>query len=413
MCKKSLFLLVFAAASAFAATRVTITVQNPIKQSRNFEIVEVPLSSITNVLGTQDDFIITDADGRELPLQVTCKNTVLFQASVGGKKKSTYYAIKGSPSQYECKVMGRLFTEREDEFGWENDRVAYRVYGHGAAVGYDLFNKSTSTLMLDYWYASEQDQEMRSVCKKLRDRGEAELADKLYNAFCYHIDHGQGMDCYTVGSTLGAGANALAYADGSLLMPKCYESYEIMDDGLLRFSVKFTYPQVEFEGKKTFETRTITIDAGSSFCRVDVRYHLLSDPVSMASGVVVHENNPTAFFMNAEAGYLGYEDLGDASVYNQKYRKELAKQMGKIYVGTVYPKSVVSMKYLEGKSGIVAGHVLAYSQAKPFEDYTYYFGSAWSKNKETGIESLKDWEALLNLQSTLVINPLKITTKGK
>ena len=412
MIKKSLLLFAFAATSAFAANRVTITVQNPINTARKFEIVEVPMASITKTLG-MDDFIITDADGREVPLQVTCNNTVLFQASVGKKKKSTYYAIKGTPSQYECRVMGRLFKEREDEFGWENDRVAYRVFGHGAAVGYDVFNKSTSTLMLDFWYASEQDQEMRSLCKKLTARGQADLADQVYNAFSYHIDHGQGMDCYTVGHTLGAGANALVNADGSLCMPHCYSSYEIMEDGLLRFAVKFTYPKVDFNGMKIFETRTITIDAGTSFCKVDVRYHLVSDPVMMASGVVVHKNNPTAFVINREAGYLGYEDLGDASVYKEKYRKEFEKKMGKIYVGTVYPKPLADMKYVEYNGGFAIGHVLAYSQLKPFEDYTYYFGSAWNKNEETDIKSLKDWEELLSNQATLVRNPLKVTVKAK
>ncbi len=412
MLKKCFLLLALAASSSFAAERVEITVKNPSKMVRDFEVVEVPMTGIKNAFGA-DGFIITDADGKELPSQLTGNNTVLFQVSVGGQKKSVYYAVKGTPSRYEKKVMGRLFTERQDEFGWENDRVAYRVFGHGAAVGYDLFNKSTSRLMLDYWYASEQDGEMRSVCRKLRDRGQAELADKVYNAFCYHIDHGQGMDCYTVGNTLGAGANALVNADGSLCLPKCYKSYEIVDDGPLRFSVKFTYPEVEYDGKTVMETRLITIDAGTAFCRVDVRYHEISAPVTMASGVVVHNSNPAAFVVNKEAGYLGYEDLGDGSVYNPKYRKELERQMGRIYIGTVYPKPVSDMKFTDYNSGIAVGHVLAYAQVKPFEDYTYYFGSAWSGNEETSVKSLRDWEALLSSQATVVRNPLKVTVKVK
>ena len=403
-----------AASSVFAAKKVEITVQNPLGFARSFEVVEVPMKTISMVMG-EDDFIITDADGRELPLQVTSKNTVLFQTSVGGRKTSTYYAVKGTPKMTECKVMGRLFTERQDEFGWENDRVAYRIYGHGAAVGYDVFNKSTSALMLDYWYASEQDQEMRSVAKKLRDRGQTDLADQLYNAFSYHIDHGQGMDCYTVGPTLGAGANALMNDDKTLCMPQCYKSYEILEDGLLRFSVRFTYPDVDFKGRKIYETRTITIDAGSSFCRVDVRYMLLKAGVSatMASGVVIHKSNPTAFVLNKEAAYLGYEDLGDASVYNERYRAELAKQMGKIYVGTVYPQPVTDIIYEEGRTGIANGHLLALSRIWPYEDYTYYFGSAWSRNNETNIHSLRDWEAALSREAKIVRNPLKVSVKVK
>ncbi len=403
-----------AVSSVYAAKKVEIMVQNPTNTARFFEVVEVPMKTISMVMG-DNDFIITDADGREMPLQVTSKNTVLFQASVGRKKTSTYYAVKGTPTLSECKVMGRLFTERQDEFGWENDRVAYRVYGHGAAVGYDVFNKSTSTLMLDYWYASEQDQEMRSVSKKLRERGQTDLADQLYNAFSYHIDHGQGMDCYTVGPTLGAGANALVNPNGKLCMPKCYKSYEILEDGLLRFSVRFTYPEVEYKGRNIYEVRTITIDAGSSFCRVDVRYMLLKAGIAatMASGVVVHQSNPTAFVLNKDAAYLGYEDLGDASVYGERYRAELAKQMGKIYVGTVYPQPVKDIIYEEGKTGIANGHILALSRVWPYEDYTYYFGSAWSKNEEIGIRSLRDWEAALSRQANIVRHPLQVSVRVK
>lgn len=402
--------MMFLASNVNAADKVAITVQNPLKTSRVFEMVEVPMVSISKALGDAG-FIITDADGKEVPSQVTHNNTVVFQASVGGKKKAVYYAVKGTRGKYEKKVMGRLFTEREDEFGWENDRVAYRIYGHGAGVGYDVFNKSTPKLMLDYWYASEQDKEMRSVCNKLRERGYGDLADQVYNAFCYHIDHGQGMDCYTVGPTLGAGANALVNADGSLYMPQCYKSYEILDDGELRFSVRLTYPEVEFEGHKIYETRVITVDAGTSFCRVDVQYHNLPAPATMASGLVIHANNPSAYVLNKEDGYMGYEDLGDSSPYNPRYREELGKTMGKIYVGTVYPKPVSDMKYAERKNGIAEGHILAMVQVKPNTDYTYYIGTAWDKNSELNIRTLTDWEALLSHQSSLLRTPLKVTVK--
>ena len=204
---KQTFLLCLAAMTAMAlqaAEKVKITVSNPIHGAR-MEMVEVNANTLKKKTGIQDNgIVVTDADGKEIPSQITYDGKLIFQAGVGSKGKSVYYAQQGTPKQYETRAKGRLFIERQDEFGWENDCVAYRVYGHGGAVGYDLFNKSTSDLMLDYWYASEQNQEMRSVSKQLRDRGYHDLADQVYNAFCYHIDHGKGMDCYTVGPTLGS-----------------------------------------------------------------------------------------------------------------------------------------------------------------------------------------------------------------
>ena len=393
-----------------AADQVTITVSNPIPSAR-MEMVEVDVTVLQKKLQTGKDFIVKDADGREIPSQVTHDQKLIFQVGVAGKGKSLYYVQKGTPQKYEVKAKGRLFTERQDEFGWENDCVAYRVYGHGGAVGYDFFNKSTPELMLDYWYASEQNQEMRSVSQQLRERGYADLADQVYNAFCYHIDHGKGMDCYTVGPTLGGGANALLKEDGSLFMPQCYKTFEILDQGPLRFTVRFTYPEQEFNGEKVTETRTISLDAGSQFNRVIIAYQGLSKPVKMAAGTVIHQSNPSAYVLSQENGYMGYEDLGDPSVYKAKYRDEFAKQMGKIYIGLLFPEKDITTTYQQRENGIATGHILGISTYQPNMTYTYYFGSGWEKNPNTGFHSLTDWEAHLSHAAMSVRNPLKLSVK--
>lgn len=393
-----------------AADQVTITVSNPISSAR-MEMVEMDVAVLQKKLQTGKDFIVKDADGREIPSQVTHDQKLIFQVGVAGKGKSLYYVQKGTPQKYEVKAKGHLFTERQDEFGWENDCVAYRVYGHGGAVGYDFFNKSTPELMLDYWYASEQNQEMRSVSQQLRERGYADLADQVYNAFCYHIDHGKGMDCYTVGPTLGGGANALLKEDGSLFMPQCYKTFEILDQGPLRFTVCFTYPEQEFNGEKVTETRTISLDAGSQFNRVTIAYQGLSKPVKMAAGTVIHQSNPSAYVLSQENGYMGYEDLGDPSVYNAKYRDELAKQMGKIYIGLLFPEKDITTTYQQRENGIATGHILGISTYQPNMTYTYYFGSGWDKNPNTGFHSLTDWEAHLSHAAISVRNPLKLSVK--
>lgn len=394
-----------------AADKVTLTVQNSLQTSRQFEVVETDAQLVKKKLGA-DTFIVTDADGKEISSQITFDGKLLFQASVGAKGKSVYYAVAGTPKEYAKQAAGRLFHERGTEFGWENDRIAYRIYGGGAAVGYDIFNKSTTDLMLDYWYKSEQNQEMRNVTKQLKERGFADLADQVYNAYCYHIDHGKGMDCYTVGPTLGAGANALVNKDGSLCMPKCYQKYEVLDNGPLRFIVKLTYPEIEYEGQKVIETRIISLDAGSQFCKVSVSYEGLSGNPQIASGVVVHKQNPSAYVLNKDTGYIGYEDLGDVGTYSyipKKFHDELGKQMGKIYVGTIYPNRPVKTEFSAKENGVATGHALAISNYAP--SFTYYFGTGWSKNPNTGLNSLADWEALLSKVNKEVKNPMKISVK--
>lgn len=406
----TLLALLFAALS-HANNVVRLTVQNPTAEPREQEMVEADAKAIAKRLGTET-FIVTDAGGSEIPSQITHDGKLIFMASAAGRSKTVYHAVKGERKDYESRTKGRLFHERGTEFGWENNRVAYRIYGGGAAVGYDLFNKNTEELMLDYWYASEQNKEMRSVSKQLRDRGYADLADEVYNAFCYHINHGKGMDCYTVGPTLGAGANALVRKDGTLCMPKCYSRYEILDNGPLRFTVRLTYPEIEYEGQAVTETRTVSLDAGSHFNKVSVRYEGLTTPAQIASGIVVHKQNPEAYVMNKEKGYVGYEDLGDVGTYSyipEKYHKKLASEMGRIYVGTFYPGRLAKTEYKEQQTGVAVGHALAIADYVP--GFTYYFGSGWSLNAQHTIGSLSAWESLLDRSARAARSPMRVTVK--
>jgi hypothetical protein len=108
---------------------------------------------------------------------------------------------------------------------------------------------------------------------------------------------------------------------------------------------------------------------------------------------------------------MGYEDLGDPSVYNAKYRDELAKQMGKIYIGLLFPEKDITTTYQQRENGIATGHILGISTYQPNMTYTYYFGSGWDKNPNTGFHSLTDWEAHLSHAAMSVRNPLKLSVK--
>ena len=65
-------------------------------------------------------------------------------------------------------------------------------------------------------------------------------AQQLSESVSYHIDHGNGLDYYKVGPTLGAGTSALL-ANDSIVYPYCYKDYQILDNGPLRFTVKLVY----------------------------------------------------------------------------------------------------------------------------------------------------------------------------
>jgi len=402
---------------AKAADKVTITVTNPINLARSGEMIETDINTILAKLGNPANIVVTDADGNEVAWQQTYDGKLIFAAAVPAKGKSIYYAKAGTPAKVEAKVFGRQFPERVDDVAWENDRVAFRCYGPALqangerAWGYDVWNKRTSRLVVEARYASELDPDMQKAINKLRQAGRGDVADDVYNAISYHVDHGNGMDCYKVGPTLGCGTNALL-TGGKINYPRCYKTYEILDRGSLRFTVRLNYGTETVGGQNVVEHRIVSLDAGSHMNRATVWYDGLTQDNPLAVGIVVHNENPNAYILQAEAGYMGYEDLGDPTQYKEKYRATQNRDFGKIYVGTVFPQKGLQMQF-QSEQGLpgATGHILATTTLKPQTRYTYYFGSGWSRNPETNFQSLTDWEAYLSRFAQQAKAPLKVTVK--
>ena len=400
---------------AMAADPIKVVVSNPLNFARADEMVEIDLADIQKKLGADTGIVVTDADGNELPSQVTYDKKLIFQPGVPAKGKATYFIQGGTPKNYEPRVHGRQFPERVDDMAWENDRVAFRCYGPALQVsgerawGYDIWNKRTEKLVIEERFAGELDPEIASVCKKLRARGENDLADDVYNAVSYHVDHGNGMDCYKVGPTLGAGTTApLENGGKDIHYPRCYKTFQLLDEGPLRFTVKLVYGSETVDGAQVDETRIISLDAGCQMNKAVVTYEGLAKDAPIATGIIVHNENPTAYVFNQKAGYMGYEDLGDPNQYKEKYRARQNQDFGKIYVGAVYDKAPDAMEFREGKGlpGAI-GHILGITNYQGGE-YVYYFGTGWSRNPNTNFQSLADWEAYLSKFAEQIHTPLKI-----
>ncbi len=417
--KKTILLAaaVLLALTAGAADKVTVSVRNTLNTARSGETVEVDMKQVKTRLDGAETVVVTDADGREIPSQVTYDGKLIFQAGVAAKGKSIYYVSAGQPSRYDAKVYGRQFPERVDDIAWENDRVAFRCYGPALqrsgerAWGYDIWNKRTSKLVVEDRYAGELDPDIQKAVAKLRKMGKGDIADDVYNAVSYHVDHGNGMDCYKVGPTLGCGTNALM-CDGQIVYPRCYKSYEILDKGPIRFTVKLVYGEETVGDMKVTETRVLSLDAGSQLNKVTVSYAGLTGETPLAVGIVVHNENPNAYVLSPVNGYMGYEDLGDPNQYKEKYRATQNKDFGKIYVGTVCAGKLDGMRFKE-ENGLpgATGHILSLSHLDSKSSFTYYFGTGWSRNDETQFKSLTDWESYLSAFSSHVKTPLKVTVK--
>lgn len=386
---------------------ITVSVSNPLNIDRVEEIVEISADDVLGKLklGETADFIITDENKTEVPYQLTSDNKIIFPATVKANAIASYSITKGQPSHVNTVVYGRQYPERLDDIAWENDKAAYRAYGPALqkngekAYGYDVFTKSVSELVVEDRYAMELDKDARAMIKQLRKEGKKAEADSLGRAISYHIDHGNGMDCYAVGPTLGGGTAALM-PDSAIAYPYCYKNFEILDNGPLRYTMKLEFNPLTIDGDTTVvETRIIQLDKGSHLNKTTVSYSSLKKDYPIGVGLVVHEALPDKYSMDTEGGYIAYAD----PTTNPK------ADNGIVYVGAVFPNKVEKTMFQSFEKPVAGaiGHVMGINTYQPGDEFEYYWGSAWSK---CGFDDEK-WNSYLEEYAKKVRNPLSVTIK--
>ena len=385
---------------------VTVTVTNPLAMERSNEMVEVSMETVTDRLGLADtaQIVVLNADGQQVPYQITYDGKVIFPAAIAAGGTATYTIQTGTPEAFDVKACGRCYPERMDDMAWENDLVAFRAYGPALQAkgergfGYDLFTKyNTTEPMLEAMYAKELDKETLAKIAELK-KTDPKAAAELSRERSYHIDHGYGMDWYAVGPTLGAGVAALMVND-TIIYPWCYKNQEILDNGPLRFTVKLEFTPLTVKGDSTVvETRLITLDAGSHLNKTVVSYSNLKETLPIVAGIVLHEPDG-AVVADAANGYITYVD------------PTTGPDNGKIFMGAAVPavvkdaKTVLFSEKEKKERNNADGHVLAVSDYEPGSEYVYYWGFAWDK---ADIKTADAWNRYMADFAQKVRNPLTV-----
>lgn len=395
----------FLAAGAFACTQeksVDITVTNPSAIARSNEITEISMDAVAKLNG--ESFIISDNNGTRIPYQTTYDNKIIFPVDVNANSSVTYKIEPGTPEEPATVACGKFYPERVDDIAWENDRIAFRTYGPALqatgeqAFGYDIWVKCVPEPVVDMRYKTELNPESRAKIAELQ-KTDKKAAQELANSISYHIDHGNGLDYYKVGPTLGAGTSALL-ANDSIVYPYCYKEYEILDNGPLRFTVKLVYnPLTVKENDNVIETRILSLDAGSQLNKITLSFDNLSEPTPLVTGIVLHAPS-NDYQADASNGYIAYADPEDS-------------ENGQIYVAAVFPEKINEAKAVnfsdqEKKQRGADGHVLAYTTYAPGSEYTYYTGAGWSK---WGFRNSAEWFKYVQEFARKVKQPLQVTVK--
>lgn len=402
--KKVISILAAVALVGCSAPKDEIIIDNHTSLDRVGEMVEVEASLFE--LSEGEKLVVCNAEGEEVPSQLTWDGKLIFQADVKAGEQVVYTVEVGTPADYQTYACGKVYPERVDDVAWESDLIAFRAYGPALqrsgerAFGYDVWVKNNTPLpVVEERYNKELNPETKAKIAELRKSNPAE-ADALYASVSYHNDHGNGFDAYKVGPTLGGGATALI-EDGKILYPYCWAECQVLDNGPLRWSAKLTYGPTELKNATLTESRVISIDKGSFLNKTTVCYDGTEGEYEVMSGIVLHEKLPRTLY-NAEAGYVTYAEPVEAP------------DGGELYVAMYFPEEWDGAEdrlwnRKDDKPAGTYGHAVVYNNVAEGEELCYWWGALWNKSTERDVPTKEAFDKLMAEVVAAKAEPLEVT----
>jgi hypothetical protein len=359
----------FFAMDAHAVDALRVTAQNELPFARRSETIELtaamlaPLGSDLTKVRVFESGSAREVLAQALDLDADGNfESLIFQADVPARGSRSFDLKLGEKRTYRAsdfRVYGRFNRERFDDFAWENDRVAHRMYGAAletwekeplTSSTVDVWLKRTRRLVINDWYMADD----------------------------YHRDNGEGADFYSAGRSRGCGGSGL-WRDGRLVVSKNFRESRVLANGPIRLVFELRYPLWDQAGIRS-ETKRISLDAGQHFNRFASTYDV-DGPVVYAAGI---KKNPAGQMrVERERGWLRtWEPV-----------KDNAGQFGCAVVFD--PKSITDVVEAEGNHLVVArGPVV------------YYVGSGWDRGGD--FLEVADFDQAIEQWTQRVATPLRI-----
>ena len=255
------------------------------------------------------------------------------------------------------KVFGRFVPERKDDFAWENEFAAWRMYGpalkaENPSNGVDLWLKASPELIVDSFYYREH-----------------------VLGLPYHINYGKGLDCYKVGHTCGAGG-LIVLANDTTYIGGPYDRWTILEQTPERFVFRLEYDSLLVAGHILQESITITAEAGEPMNRAEVVLTGNYDGELLVGGGIYMHDTIDHFEVYEELGTVYYEEdaLSDKTAAQMNYDFNGSTSQGRIYLTVRTPDATVT--------DIQDGNLIAVKDYQLGDTLTYFFGATWSEWKE-------------------------------
>ncbi|WP_300691290.1 DUF4861 family protein [Chryseobacterium sp.] len=372
--------------SGFSPAQQSVKVTNPLDFSRT-EVVTVQAAQLQSFLSkhSEKELRIKDSTGALLPVQWIdydgdgISEELLFQVHINAKKTNNYTIMadgKAPLPETTVSTYSRLVPERVDDYAWENDKIAFRVYGpKGQQEALQGIKSSTLSSGVDIWL-KRTDQSIINEWYK------GYLTDPMY----YHKDtRGEGYDPYHVGNSRGTGGIGI-WQNNKLQTSQNFVHSRTIAEGPLRTVFELIYDPWSEYGVK--EVKRISLDLGSNFSKFESHFETEKNVPNYTIGITLHKNEGETKLNDKNHYYLHWEKIDDAFVGE-----------GIVVDPKIVEKSIAYKSDVPDESNLLV-------VTKPKKKLTYYAGFAWQKSGQ--IQTQKDWENILEKQSRMIEKPLVI-----
>jgi rhamnogalacturonyl hydrolase YesR len=318
----------------------------------------------SRILDSQEYDCFADAGGHY-------KRKFLFQADLAPNEAHSFQIVErvglAAVPLLIVKTMARFVPERFDDFAWESDRIAHRIYGQAL-----IAKEGTISSGADVWIK--------------KDRGL--IVDEMYRTKHYHEDNGSFMDDYRVGKSRGCGG--LGIWDGKkLFVSSNWQQWKLITTGPIRSEFELTYDAWDAgNGRKVSEVKRFSIDAGSWLTKVTST--ISSDdksPLTIGVGLAERAcptNRTEAITQDLAAGCMTYWQPEDQPKGTTAVAILLPRNSVTAFTND-NPAMPDNVKHAAVPQPTHEGYPpirtqLAVTQMEVDKPFTYYFGACWDRS---------------------------------
>jgi len=349
---------------------LTLQVHNDLPIARPAETVEIAAADL-KPLGDLARVHVFDGQ-RELvaqTLDIDGTRSLIFQTDIGPNATRAFELRAGEPRKArreDFRVYGRFVRERFDDFAWENDRVAHRMYGAAletwqkeplTSSAVDVWVKRTPRLVVNDWY----------------------LVDD------YHRDHGEGADFYSAGPSRGCGGSGI-WSGSQLFVSRNFRESRVLANGPLRLVFELTYLAWEAGGRQVAEKKRVTLDAGAHLNRFESTYTAgAGGPLTWAAGI--KKPAGAQLRVEREQGWMRmWEPIRDGN--------------GNLGCAVLVDPSLVEDATEAGGNALLVARSPAQGPA------VYHAGSAWDRGPD--VKTLADWDGYVAQWAQRLRSPIRV-----